>query len=292
MGLLDVFGDKINPGLLNGIRSLGALSGFDEGNVVPLRIGMEQQAQLEKDRELETQRQNQTSAYLRKMGQEELANAVDLGLVDGKTAFSQYYQQVNAKPELTANQRDFQFAQQNPGFMDFIRPPETSKMPTSYQEYQLAQQDPKYAASLNSTTSRPPTEGQRRNQQLSTVTTPELAAVEANWADLTDPKNQAIGANTPLGAPGFALTSPGYQQATSALKTIAQSYLYSVSGAAATNEETQKIVDAVTPKFGESKESADAKLDRIRTMVESIKTAGGAAPAGDVVSDNDPFGIR
>jgi hypothetical protein len=149
-------------------------------------------------------------------------------------------------------------------------------MPTSYQEFLLSQQNPEYAAQLNSSSSRPPTEGQRRNIQLSTVTAPELQAVEENWDELTNPANQAIGANTPLGAPGFALTSPGYQQATSALKTIAQSYLYSVSGAAATDAETQKIVDAVTPKFGESKASADAKKARIKTMVESIKAAGGA----------------
>lgn len=157
-------------------------------------------------------------------------------------------------------------------------------MPTSYQEYLLSQQDPGYGASLNSSTSRPPTEGQRRNIQLSTVTAPELKAVEDNWDELTNPANQAIGANTPLGAPGFALTSPGYQQATSALRTIAQSYLYSVSGAAATNEETQKIIDSVTPKFGESKASADAKKARIKIMVESIKAAGGAT-SPDAISD-------
>ena len=158
--------------------------------------------------------------------------------------------------------------------------PKTPTLPTSYQEYLLGQRDPAYAAGLNSSTSKPPTEGQRRNTQLATVAKPLLKTVEDNWSALTDPKNQAIGANTPLGAPGFALTSPQFQQAQNAIRTIAQSYLYSVSGAAATDAETQKIVDSVTPKFGESEQSTTTKKELLRRMVESIEAAGGAAPPG------------
>lgn len=95
MGLLDAI-PGINPGLLSGIRSLGALSGFDEGTVLENRLGLEKVEQLEKDRELETQRQNQTSAYLRKMGKDELANAVDMGLMTGQDAFGKYYSEVHA----------------------------------------------------------------------------------------------------------------------------------------------------------------------------------------------------
>lgn len=177
---------------------------------------------------------------------------------------------------------------------DFRTPeaPKTPDYPTSYDEYQLAQQDPAYAASLNSSTSRPPTEGQRRNQQLATVVEPELKIVEDNWDDLTDAGNQMIGANTMLGAPGFALTSEGYQQATAALKTIAQSYLYSVSGAAATDAETQKIVDSVTPKFGESEASANDKKRRIRVMVEAVKAATGNGGATSGGSLKDKYGLE
>ena len=173
-------------------------------------------------------------------------------------------------------------------------PAATPSMPTSYQEFLLAKENPEYGAQLNSSTSKPPTEGQRRNTQLATVAEPLLKTVEENWSSLTNPTDQAIGFNTPVGAPGFAMTSPGFQKAQNAIRTIAQSYLYSVSGAAATDSETQKIVESVTPKFGESQASAEEKKKMLRRMVESIKAAGGdskspwagaVAPAATNVDD-------
>lgn len=125
------------------------------------------------------------------------------------------------------------------------------------------------------------TEATRRNQQLASVIQPELAAVEQNWAELASGQNQA--GNMVPGI-GNALTSPGYQQASNSLATIAQSYLYSVSGAAATDAEVRKIVDSVTPKPFESQQSINDKLARIRQMAAAVVEAGGGgqqqAPAG------------
>lgn len=127
------------------------------------------------------------------------------------------------------------------------------------------------------------TEAQRRNQQLASVIQPELAAVEQNWSELANPQNQA---GSMIPGISNAVTSPGYQQASNSLATIAQSYLYSVSGAAATDAEVKKIVDSVTPKPFESQQSIDAKLARIRQMADAVIQAGGGgaqqmqAPAG------------
>jgi hypothetical protein len=126
------------------------------------------------------------------------------------------------------------------------------------------------------------TEAQRRNQQLASVIQPELAAVEQNWSELSSGTNQAGGM---VPGVGNALTSSGYQQASNSLATIAQSYLYSVSGAAATDAEVRKIVDSVTPKPFESQQSIDAKLARIRQMADAVIQAGGGgvqqqAPGG------------
>jgi hypothetical protein len=118
------------------------------------------------------------------------------------------------------------------------------------------------------------TEAQRRNQQLASVIQPELATVEQNWNELASGGNQAANA-VPFGA-GFGMTSPGYQQATNSLATIAQSYLYSVSGAAAPAEEVAKLVDSVTPKPFESPQSIEAKRARIRQMAAAVIQAGGA----------------
>jgi hypothetical protein len=128
------------------------------------------------------------------------------------------------------------------------------------------------------------TEAQRRNQQLASVIQPELAAVEQNWSELASGANQAGGM---IPGVGNALTSPGYQQASNSLATIAQSYLYSVSGAAATDAEVRKIVDSVTPKPFESQQSIDAKLARIRQMADAVIQAGGGsqqAPGGQTSS--------
>lgn len=130
------------------------------------------------------------------------------------------------------------------------------------------------------------TEATRRNQQLASVIQPELATVEANWEELSSGNNQAANA-APFGA-GYGLTSPGYQQATSALNTIAQSYLYSVSGAAAPAEEVRKLVESVTPRPFESPQSIADKKERVRQMAAAVVQAGSGAapeqPAGNVTS--------
>ncbi len=131
------------------------------------------------------------------------------------------------------------------------------------------------------------TEAQRRNQQLASVIQPELATVEQNWDELASGGNQAANA-MPFGA-GFGMTSPGYQQATTSLATIAQSYLYSVSGAAAPAEEVKKLVDSVTPKPFESPQSIEGKRARIRQMADAVIQAGGAggppAASGGTAAD-------
>lgn len=131
------------------------------------------------------------------------------------------------------------------------------------------------------------TEATRRNQQLASVIQPELATVEANWEELSSGNNQAANA-APFGA-GYGLTSPGYQQATSALNTIAQSYLYSVSGAAAPAEEVRKLVESVTPRPFESPQSIADKKERVRQMAAAVVQAGSGSaqtqqPAGNVTS--------
>lgn len=120
------------------------------------------------------------------------------------------------------------------------------------------------------------TEATRRNQQLSSMIGPELQTVEQNWDELASGTNQAANA-VPFGA-GYGATSPGYQQATNSLATIAQSYLYSVSGAAAPAEEVKKLVDSVTPKPFESAQSIADKKSRIRQMAAAVQEAAGGAP--------------
>lgn len=122
------------------------------------------------------------------------------------------------------------------------------------------------------------TEQTRRARQLATVVNPQMDIVEANFDALADPRNQAASVTLPGGAqPGWGMTTPEYQQASAAIQTIAQSYLYSVSGAAAPAEEVQKLVDSVTPRPFESAQSVADKKARLATMVEAINSMAGGA---------------
>lgn len=125
------------------------------------------------------------------------------------------------------------------------------------------------------------TEAQRRNQQLASVIQRELPTVDANWNELANPQNQAGGMIPGL---GNMIRSPGYQQATNAISTIAQSYLYSVSGAAAPAEEVQKLVQSVTPTPFESPQSVAQKKLRIQQMADAVIQAGGGGQATPATS--------
>lgn len=131
-------------------------------------------------------------------------------------------------------------------------------------------------------TTKPPNEAQQRNRQLYAVVQPELATIEQNFSALSDPNNQAW-SHLPIGAE--YMTSPEFQRAQNSINTIIASYLYSVSGATASPAEVEKQAAVLTPKLGESKQSIDDKLARIRTMVDAIKNNRGDnadEPSGDV----------
>jgi len=111
------------PNGMNFMRDLlaGALLSYGGAGVGPVLAGQEQRRkqQMEMQQQaLAQQQQNQTAAYF-DTKDPELANAIRSGIIDGKTAFSAY-QQRNKQPD----------------------------MPTSYEEYQLALKDPRYAEML------------------------------------------------------------------------------------------------------------------------------------------------
>lgn len=86
---------------------------------------------------------NKTVAYLRtQQGGSPWADAVENGLADPKDAFKGWYEQSQgmAGPEPTANMRDFQYAQENPGYAEFLGGGSGNKKPASVQEYEYARE--------------------------------------------------------------------------------------------------------------------------------------------------------
>lgn len=110
----------------------GAFAGFGQGTnfgagLGNAAMGAQRGALLDDvtraDTEAEKQRVaqiNQTAAFLREKGAEDLAAAVEGGMTTGADAFNQWYQQANAQPDLTADMQNYQYAQANPGFADFM----------------------------------------------------------------------------------------------------------------------------------------------------------------------------
>lgn len=268
-------GQNIQSGLSAGLSAVPQAKALDRENAEKLKAEAKVAAQT-----------NATKAWL-EQNHPDLAQAVDAGL-SVSDAWQEAFRRQGAKTEAPQNPYmsagDGQFFNWQTG--EYVSNPDAQpEMPTAPSGYRWGQggglefipggpADPAMkGADL--------TQAEQRNQQLATVIEPELATVEQNWTALTDAGNQMKDAEIGGTRPGRALTSPEYQQAINSLSTIVASYLYSVSGATATDEEIRRQVDLLTPKLGESEQSVANKLERIKTYARAVTTAGGgASPAG------------
>jgi hypothetical protein len=132
-----------------------------------------------------------------------------------------------------------------------------------------------------------PTEQQLRQRQIYANLKPEVATIEKNWSSLSDLKSQVakgIFGNTGL---DNLITSPEYQKAYNATRASVSQILYSLSGANANPGEVENQIDNLMPKPFETKEATDAKLARIKTMVESTRIAGGPTSTDGPISADE-----
>lgn len=280
----------LGTGLLQGNTFAKGLAAGGQGFMQGAQLDDQYAAEAERKAK-EEQGLNSTMEFLRSKGYDDLLAGVESGGMDMGTAWTEALrrgQPQAPKPPIEVGGVLVDPVTFQPIF-DSRQPEKPPAAPAGYQWNQDGTQTfipggPADPANMGRTT-----EAQRRNQQLASVIQPELAAVEQNWSELANPGNQAGGM-----IPGFgnAVTSPGYQQASNSLATIAQSYLYSVSGAAATDAEVKKIVDSVTPKPFESQQSIDAKLARIRQMADAVIQAGGAGGQQPVAPNTTSTGLQ
>lgn len=129
------------------------------------------------------------------------------------------------------------------------------------------------------------TEATRRNQQLAKVLVPEAESLlgsngkPGTFDSLSNGGNQFAGGINVFGArPLQGFTAADYQQAQNSIKTVVASYLYSVSGATATDDEVQRQTDVLTPKPFEAPESIAQKKARLQQMVEAVVEAANGTP--------------
>jgi hypothetical protein len=272
-----------NSNLLTG---LGTSLLSDGMNFQPAQVGatLDRQAAAQKDADAKlAASQNYTVNFFRQKAPD-IADMIDAGLPVSQ-GFQLYTDRQNAAmtgPEpIKGMEINGKLVNPITGELigDFSSPPAG---PTAPSGYRVAQDGINLefipGGPADPSTQAKTTEAQRRNQQLASVIAPEVATVEQNWEALTKPGDQVTG----------GVFSPAYQTARNSLGVIAQSYLYSVSGAAATDAEVAKIVNSVTPNPLDSKQAADDKLRRVKQMAQAVIDAGGGVdPAMGAGGDAD-----
>lgn len=128
------------------------------------------------------------------------------------------------------------------------------------------------------------TEDQNKNRQLYGQTLPQLQIAEQNF-DALSRLGEGVGSKLPLGA---FLTSEEYQRAFNATSEIVANYLYSVSGATATDVEIANRTRLLIPQPGEKPGTIADKKARLRAMVDGIKTRAAYAPGTEPQSTQQP----
>lgn len=127
---------RFGVGLMQGT---GPQQGLEYAAEMMTEGAAEDRAERQRQDELRVQQdqKNATAAYLRQQGRDDLAQAIESGFMSGTDAFNTFYQESHAQPELTAEMRNWQYGQQNPGFMDYINP-QGGAGTDDMQEYQYA----------------------------------------------------------------------------------------------------------------------------------------------------------
>lgn len=235
--------------------------------------------------------------FFKQNGQNDWAMAVADGLVEPGSAYMQWMQ--GKQPEAPVKGIEINGQLVNPITgepMGDFRTPESDKPrdpPAGYQwtpDGKLSFIPGGPADPASAAANKGDTEQTRRAKQLATVVNPQLRIALDNFDSMSEGGNQF--ANSLNQGSGVG-TSPQYQQARNAVQTIAQSYLYSVSGAAAPAEEVKKLVDSVTPVPFESPQSVADKKARLQSMVEAINLmaqgGSGTATTAGVVDYTDYF---
>lgn len=221
---------------------------------------------------------NYTIQAFQKAGRQDLVDMANAGLMqDAWKLFN-----TSTVPELTANMRDYQFAQENPGFAEFINPAKPADKPASVREYE-------YAKSQGYTGTFAQYEQEMRKAGATNIDFNATQGRSAAYADrmaaadkvLSDPKLEAAQtdiveagkANTPI--IGNFLTSEDKKLAEQAQRDFINAVLRRESGAVISPSEFENAKQQYFPQPGDTPAVIEQKR-RNRQMA----TAGVAREAG------------
>jgi hypothetical protein len=289
-----------NRGALGGLGTSLLSSGM---NFSPMQAGMALDQRAAEERSVKAQsaeQQNATRALLAKEAPD-LAQLLDTGVPMGEV-WGEYFRRKSPgkadNPYMSAGDGTFFNWQTGEYVTDPNAAPKMPDAPSGYRwgpdgsGLEFIPGGPHDPANAGV---KPPTDADVRAAKLAGVIQGDkelLLGPNGIYDKLADPWSQAVGAEVGVGGigvgrPGLALTAPDYQSATNALTNIAQSYLYAISGQAAPAGEVAKIIESVTPKFGEDASSVKNKKARLASYIAAIEASkydvptGGGAGGGD-----------
>lgn len=270
-------------GIANGLMSGNA---FDQANQL-------REAELQKQKEAV----NQTLAFLQESAPD-LSPLVASGALTPFQALQQAAerkQQAQSQGQVKPIEINGQLVDPSTGqvigdYRDPSAGPSLTGLPSSYQEYVLSIQDPKYADFRTNAPvpAKAPTEAERKAAALTTVTRKDA---EILFGDGTPQKPGIFDAlgngwdqSKSFGAFGInplaGTASSDFKVAKDAISNITQSYLYAMSGATAPPEEVRKIAEQVTPQPLDSPDQKKWKRERLLSMYAAIEGGqGNAAPS-------------
>lgn len=310
MALLELLLGKQNPAAQwagqnsNFLGALGAglASGPDLATGIGQGLKMAPQAKMldmqvaeqQQEKAKQEQQQNATKALLQKEAPD-LAQLLDTGIPMGEV-WGEYLRRKSPQQgmEPTASMRDYQFAQQNPGYAEFLNPPKTPDQPASVQEYQFAvnqgfkgsitdyerQKKAAGRASMSPTTQKELFEA----EDAATAGTYAISALDRAMQLNNDAFD---GPTADLRGDTMAVFGDKGGQATAELKNIttelALTQLKTIFGAAPTEGERQILVQ-LQGSVNQPKAVREAIFKRAKEMairrIEDNKTKAGALRSG------------
>lgn len=245
-------------------------------------------AQLRDEQQKREQAVNQTSQWVRQMAQQNsdprwaaLATGLESGAIDPNTAFSQALglMQPPEAPEMTADQRNWLFAQQNPEFAEFLgigangmtdtqrnlawRAQQAGLVPGSpeWQEFMLTggssgtslSVSPDGTVQFVQGAGRPLTEQQSKDAVYATRAAGALPIVDQFGNELTNWMARTADGD-PTGLARGMFQSPEFQQAQQAGLEFLQAILRKDTGAAITSQEQEEYGRVYLPQPGDTPE--------------------------------------
>ena len=243
LGLSDDFRDRLKMGLL---------LGSDPQRFAPMVAGMQQAAKERRAMARTTEQANRTIEFLQQRGRDDLAQAVLTGAIDPSSAVQAAMAQ--PKDTRTAAMREYEYAQRDPKFAEFLKLKEPPETPAG-----LKTLDTEFAKTLGSASGVQALAAARQDAATISKVLKELESGK----ELTGPVLGILPENV------RAMINPDSVQSQQLVEGVVQKNLRAILGGQFAQKEGEQLVRrAYNPVLPEAQNAA-----RLRALFLSLQTA-------------------